>query len=135
MHLEGPESPRGVLRDKADVAAINGEGGLGGGEGRGPRRLLNDQLIRLFGLLALSFCFLNIYFWILPTGWTVQLSLSLFASLSLLLHSCRTLRPMEGKTKQNWYLPLERELEWVHQSIIWRQCYMETVLYGEKCPG
>lgn len=35
-----------------------------------------------------------------------------------------------GKKKKTGYLPLKRELEWAHPE----HC-METVLYGEKCPG
>lgn len=81
------------------------------------------QLIRLFGLLALSFfVFLNIYLDPTTDGQS-QLSLSLLSFLSFSIpvgHS----RPMEGKQNKTC---LWRELEWAHP-----EHYMETVLYGDS---
>ena len=125
-------APGGPRKSKRGVAgqgrySCNKRGrGLGEGEGRGPRVSLKWSSSSDSSDFRLCFfVFLNIYFWILPTGWTVStLSLSL-ASLSLLLHSCRTLRPMEGGRKKLGVC-LWRESSNGHtHSIIWRQCYME----------
>lgn len=80
-HLEGPESPRGVLQDKADVAAINGEGGWEKERGGVHGCLLNDpahQTLRTSGFVVLFFK----YLFLDPANWMDSLN-----SLSLLLLS------------------------------------------------
>lgn len=78
MHLEGPESPRGVFQDKADVAAINGEGGWEEERGGVHGHLLNDpahQTLRPSGSVVLFFKYLILD----PANWMDSLnSLSLF---------------------------------------------------------
>lgn len=125
----GPgKSQRGIAGQSRCGCNKRGRG-LGEGQGRGPRCLLNDpahQTLRTSGFVVLFF---NCLFLDPAIVMDSLFSLSL-ASLSLLLHSCRTLRSMEGKKKQTGYLPLEGELEWADP-----EHYIETVLYGEKCPG
>ena len=80
-HLEGPESPRGVLQDKADVAAINGDGGWEKERGGVHGCLLNDpahQTLRTSGFVVLFFK----YLFLDPANWMDSLN-----SLSLLLLS------------------------------------------------